>query len=108
MKFLTLSGSLLYVHTLAHTFTPEPIKVSEDFGNEIESDSIRAQKLLQGCLSIFDNSECIQRSGYFVDVNTSLIVLVERINYKILALEARTQSHSKEKACFLMAMQTIL
>ena len=50
MKFLTLSGSLLYVHTLAHTFTPEPIKVSEGFGNEIESDSIRAQKNLAECL----------------------------------------------------------
>ena len=41
MKFLTLSGSLMCA--LAHKFTTEPIKVSEGFRNEIESDSIRAQ-----------------------------------------------------------------
>ena len=52
MKFLMLSGSLLNVHMLAHTFTPEQIKVSEDFGNEIESDSIRAQKTSQACWDI--------------------------------------------------------
>ena len=56
MKFLTLSGSLLYVHTLAHTFTPEPIKVSEGFGNEIESDSIRAQKTSQACWNISEST----------------------------------------------------
>ena len=45
---------------LAHTFTPQPIKVSEGFGNQIESDSIRAQNFNtshgQACWNISEST----------------------------------------------------